>query len=396
VPVHDLDGEAGLCGEPLHGAVDDLRGGALRQHHLEAERPEELPPVGEEVVQVQDARDADPPARRPPGRVPPDAVELLAGLPLPRRQEQPLPDGEMVGQFAFPPVVAHLVPLAAGPVVQRTLAREGDPPYLAEVVAAAAGERGRVERPSAEIEAVEAPPPAPAGLPHRQQGGTDRPGDVVVWGDDDLLPGDLLERRDHPAVPRHPPLEEDDVADMPVADDLVEVVVHDRAGEPRHEVLLAHPPLLVRHEVRLHEDGAPVAEASRALRLEGQRPELLLDADAEFLRLLLEERTGPRGADLVHLEVHDRAALQADVLGVLAPDLEDRVHVGIEVDRSGRLRGDLVPDHVGPDVVADQVAPRPGGPDAADADEAPDLVADLLQAPPHRLERSPRGGQVAA
>jgi hypothetical protein len=46
----------------------------------------------------------------------------------------------------------------------------------------------------------------------------------------------------------------------------------------------------------------------------------------QLLGLLLEEAAGARGAGLVHGEVDDHAVLEADELGVLPADLEDRVH----------------------------------------------------------------------
>ena len=87
----------------------------------------------------------------------------------------------------------------------------------------------------------------------------------------------------------------------------------------------------------------------------------LLQRDPQPRGLLLQERAGARRAGLVHLEVDDHVAVEADVLGVLPADLEDRVDiVGIR-QRAAGLGGDLVPDQVRADVVAGEVAPAAGG-----------------------------------
>ena len=57
-----------------------------------------------------------------------------------------------------------------------------------------------------------------------------------------------------------------------------------------------------------------------------QAGELVLDADPELFRLLLQKRAGAGGAGFVHGEIHHHAFFQADELGVLSADLEDGVH----------------------------------------------------------------------
>ena len=54
--------------------------------------------------------------------------------------------------------------------------------------------------------------------------------------------------------------------------------------------------------------------------------EFALDADAELLRLLFQERSGARGAGFVHGEIHHHAVLDGDELRILPADLEDRIH----------------------------------------------------------------------
>lgn len=65
--------------------------------------------------------------------------------------------------------------------------------------------------------------------------------------------------------------------------------------------------------------------------------------------LLLDERSCPGRAHVVHVDVHDPSLDQADELGVLAADLEDGFYVRIDRQGAGGMRADLVHDQVGAD-----------------------------------------------
>ena len=123
--------------------------------------------------------------------------------------------------------------------------------------------------------------------------------------------------------------------------------------------------------------------------------ELLLDADAEPLRLLFKERAGARGAGLVHLEVDDRAVPEADIFRVLSADLEDGVHGRVDGGGGSGLRRDLVPDHIGADHIAGQVSSRARGPGAEDLHPRPDLGPHFRKPLLDRLDRPARGRQIA-
>lgn len=62
------------------------------------------------------------------------------------------------------------------------------------------------------------------------------------------------------------------------------------------------------------------------------------DGDAHARGLLLDEGARAGGADLVHLEVGDLAALQGDILRVLPADFKDGVGLG-HPDACARSRG---------------------------------------------------------
>ena len=207
---------------------------------------------------------------------------------------------------------------------------------------------------------------------------------AVVGRHDDLLAEDLAEGRGYGVVVGGAALEEDAVADRALAHETVQVVGGDREGKPPHQVFAARTALLIRHHVALHEHGAALPQPDGRVGAQSHLRELVDDVDAELLGLLLEERAGARGAGLVHGEVDDDAVLQADELGVLAADLEDRVDLTADLaaDEVGArlVGGDLVGDDVGTAELADELAAGACGADAQKVDARTDLGVDVGEA----------------
>ncbi len=381
VAQRDLRREAGLCRRALQPAVHDLPVRPLRQDGAEPELAEEGLPEGQLVGQVERARQPD---HRPLG--------------LPRRAgrlaDQPLALGEKVRQPVLLRPLPDIVLLAPAAVEERLLAVEDHAPDVAAVGALGALEGRDLVGPLREIEPLESARPAVLAA-ERQDGRADGAGHLVMGRDRHGLSRHLLEGRDHGPVGGHAALEEDAAPDLPARHDLVQVVLGDGVGQTCRQVRHAGAGVQVVHQVGLHEDRAALAEPAGAAGAERPARELLLDPDAEPLRLLLQEGAGARGAGLVHLEVHHRAVTQADVFRVLPADLEDRVHRRVDGRGSRGLGGDLVPHQVGADHVAREIPARARGGRAHDAHPAADLGAHLGQALLHRLDRPARGGQVA-
>ncbi len=217
--------------------------------------------------------------------------------------------------------------------------------------------------------------------------------------DDDLAAQDLGEGGGHRVVVRRPPLEIDRLADLPAAHHAVQVIHDDRVRQSRHEVVLPRATVEIVVQVLLHEYGAPLPHPDGGVRGESHFRELSLDPDPEALRLLLEERPGPGGARVVHREIGDHAVFEADELGVLPADLEDRIDRRVEIapadeGGAGLVGRDLVLNRVGADQLADQLPAGPGGPHAADRDRVAELVPQLLQPVGHHLHGSPLRSDV--
>ena len=136
------------------------------------------------------------------------------------------------------------------------------------------------------------------------------------------------------------------------------------------------------------------------VRAERQPREFALDADAELLRLLFQERPGARRAGLVHGEIHHHAVLDRDELRILPADFEDGVHRlaaqrAADVDRAGLVRRDLVVHHIGAHELRDQLAARlPVVPTPRISRRLPHMRSDLGQPLLHRLDGPARGAQI--
>ena len=226
----------------------------------------------------------------------------------------------------------------------------------------------------------------------------DRAGNVRIRRHHDLPAKHGLIRRDHALVERDRALERDLLADLPAADVLVEVVLHAREADPRREVLDRHVVLLVVDHRGLGKHRAGPVQIGRASVAQRHIAELL-QRYPQPRGLLFQERAGARRAGLVHLEIYDDVAVEANILAVLAADLEDRVDIVRIRQRAAGLSGDLVADQLGADVVGSQVSATARGRrgDLADLVAAfIDLLLDLRKRVSHGRKRVAIGAAIVA
>ena len=181
----------------------------------------------------------------------------------------------------------YFILLAAAPVKQGFFPGDLHLANFTGIGAALAFKGFDVVLPVGQVEALE-PGGLPGPLPHGQECGADGPGDVVVGRHRNGLAQDLLEGRDDAPVGGRGSLIKDGVPDGPVFGHLVEVILHDGVGEPRHQVFLGRAPLLVVHQVGLHEHRAPLSQAHRLVAGQGELAEFLPDGDPQLLRLLFQ------------------------------------------------------------------------------------------------------------
>ena len=148
-------------------------------------------------------------------------------------------------------------------------------------------------------------------------------------------------------------------------------------------------------DIPLHEHGAAIGGQGRALTF-GAIGHVGQGA-IKALGLFFNETAGARGADVIHDALGHRAFGQGGELGVLAADLNDGIHLGIDGHRGSRVGRDLVQDAVRAHDGTDELAPGTG---AAHRD---DLQLHLSFAGPiqnsleqglHGQKRSPRGAGV--
>ena len=143
----------------------------------------------------------------------------------------------------------------------------------------------------------------------------------------------LLEGTEHGVVEEGAPLDHDvsaQVVGAGGADDLVDGVFDDGDGQAGRDILHRGAVLLGLLHRGVHEHGAAGAQVHRVLGQQAQLGELG-DLVAQGLGKGLDEGAAARGAGLVEHDGIHRAVADLKALHVLAADVDDEVHVGVEV-----------------------------------------------------------------
>ncbi len=293
-------------------------------------------------------------------------------------QEECFSLGEEIREVAPRALAHHIIFLASAPIKEGLFPFDAHPSDEAHVGATLAFKGGDCIAALTQVEPFEVAP-LPGALLFRQQSRADGPGHLMILGNGNILTQDPLKGRHHPLVEGGPSLKKYLVTDAPVPHDAIQVVLDNGVTETAQQVVGLCPLLLVMDEIGFDKDGAPFPHPYRCGGSEGLVCELFLDGDAELLCLFLKEGAGACGTHLVHVEVDDDSPLEADVFGVLSPDLKDGVHLGIDVGRRGGLGGDLVADDIRPHEVPGQVPAGSRRAHPLDLHQGPDLRPDRLQ-----------------
>ena len=315
--------------EQLGGVADGVRGdGALAlqiqlaaglggQDHLKVQTGEQLEPEGQVLIHVKAEGDADP----APGAVSPalalHGAQLVVFIP------------HQVG------LAAGLLPQGAGAPV----ARDEPPPAVEGVdgegavvgTQAAGGGLGGVGealqllgREQGALFQVQ----VPGG-----QGGAEGPHDAGDGGPGHVPAQLLFKGPEHRVVVEGAALDHDVLPQIVGGggpDDLINGVFHDGGGQAGGDVGHAGPVLLCLLHAGIHEHGAAGAQIHRLLGKQAQLGEVG-NIVAQSLGEGLDEGAAARGAGLVeHDGVHGPVA-DLEALHVLAADVDDEVHVGLEM-----------------------------------------------------------------
>ena len=121
------------------------------------------------------------------------------------------------------------------------------------------------------------------------------------------------------------------------ADDLIDRVFDDGRRESRGNILHARALFLRLLDRAVHEHGTARTQLDGVFR---EQPEAgkLVDLHAHRLCERLNERSAPRRARLVEHDGIDGAVLDLEALDVLPADVDDEIHVGIEIERGFEMR----------------------------------------------------------
>ena len=253
MPVIGLNRKAGFCNRGFDAGSDDSGIGLIREQNPVPQLSEKSVPEGELLVDVHPLRQTD-------GGLALDVRVVPAEDPFSAVREQVFDDRLSLARL----LAAEFVRALVAPVGLLALDREFL--HVAEVRAGLAG-----ELPQGVVHIFQTEPAEIGGLVHRgallpgQQGrphGADHP---VVGRNDDLLFEHRGKGAGHGPVVRGAALEKYDLADLSSPHHPVQIVIRDRIGQPRGQVLLFRPSLLMGGDVLPHEYGAPLPEFDRHL-----------------------------------------------------------------------------------------------------------------------------------
>ena len=205
---------------------------------------------------------------------------------------------------------------------------------------------------------------------------------------------DVFKSSRYTLVGSHTPLEYDVPADLLGPNHLLQIVVGNGIGETCRQVAQAIARLLVMNEVRFHEYRAACAKIGRCPRSKGEITEGPPDRHPQTSGLLLQKGAGPCCTNLVHLKIDDSPMFTLDVLGVLAPNLNNRVYLRVQMQRCTCLGRDLIDHHVCPHKITNKITPASGHTHAANTHPGTHPPGHLLKAGSHGLNRLSTGVPV--
>ena len=323
VPVDELGRVAHvLRGDGLHAGLEQVVVGTARNHDAEAQRGEHREPEGVVLVHAEHARDANVAAER-----------LLLGeaavaedplvLPVVEVGQLRLLGHALQGRAALAAVARH-VALAVG---------EGRDGHLAVVLAQAARLAGRVHAEAFQgLNRGQGRGPLTRVVHARGQGGAVGTHEARDVGAHDLATGEQLEGAQHRVVEEGAALHDDaltQVRGLLELDDLVEGVTHDGVGQAGADVAHVRAFLLRLLDGGVHEHRAAGAQIHGGGGFHGHAREGT-HVGSHRLREGLEEGAAARGAGLVDGDGVHRVVADAQVLHVLAADVDDGGDAGAD------------------------------------------------------------------
>ena len=378
--------------EQLGGVAHRVRGdGALTLHiqlpaglrgedHLEIQACEQLEPEGQVLVHVQAEGDAD----APPGAVPLalalEGAELCVFIAHQVGQVSGL-----LSQRAGAPVARDKAPAAVEGVdsqgaVVGAQAAGGGLGGVGELLQGLGGEH----RALLQVQ-------VPGG-----QGRAEGPHDAGDGGAGHVPAQLLLKGPEDRVVEEGAALDHDVLAQVVGGgrpDDLVDGVFHDGDGQAGGDLLHAGPVLLGLLHAGVHKHGAAGTQVHRLL---GEQAQLgkVGDGVAQGLGEGLDEGAAAGGAGLVEHDGVHRSVADFKALHVLAADVDDEIHVGLEVGGRLVVGHGLHQPQVAGEGVFDQVLAVAGDRHAADLDAVPTLGVDLPELFQHNGHRVAQIGVV--
>ena len=200
---------------------------------------------------------------------------------------------------------------------------------------------------------------------------------------DHLTANQMSKRMPERMVQRHAALQKHLPADATRPLDLCEVVGGDGINQPGDNIVVRMPLLLGGTNIGVDERRAGRFEMHGRVGTQ-RHAGYFRHRHAEVAPgAFFQKGAGAGGTSVVHRIVNGNAIAEMDVLGILAANFHDRVHLVVEMGRTGGVSGDFVEDIFGAQVRTDDFPRRACGSDQADA-----AVTHLIgQGPQARAQR---------
>ena len=175
-----------------------------------------------------------------------------------------------------------------------------------------------------------------------------------------VFPGQGRHGQRHGPIVADPALHEHFLTHRPGALDPIDIIHTDGVYQSGYDILLTDPLVISILDIRGDEGGALVVEIRRPATLHGPVGDLLHGNAERFKSGFLEERAGACRAGLVHGVIAGHPVGDISILGILPADLENGVHLLVEVDGGCGMGDNLVDHAIGEGVQAGDFAAGTG------------------------------------
>jgi hypothetical protein len=160
-----------------------------------------------------------------------------------------------------------------------------------------------------------------------------------------------LKRRDDGGIPCHATLKGYVLTGMVSTDHTSQVVLYDSIGQSGSNLLEGEALVLPPDQLLMHKDRASISQIKRCPGLKSLRRKIGSNIETEQPGSFLQKRSRACRTNLIHLEIGHPTIPYSDELGVLSPDIDNRVDIWVERNSGLGMSRDFIDGDISPDEV---------------------------------------------